>query len=69
MNLVNMHFLTSWDDGNILDLKVATLLQKYNLPGTFYIVGDLIGKKDGLRGKDRVNWFGFDGFWFLVSSF
>src|SRR3990167_4362681 len=52
MNLVNMHFLTSWDDGNILDLKVATLLQKYNLPGTFYIVGDWIGKKDYLTWPD-----------------
>lgn len=28
---------TSWDDGHVLDLKVAQLLTKYNLPGTFYI--------------------------------
>jgi peptidoglycan/xylan/chitin deacetylase (PgdA/CDA1 family) len=28
---------TSWDDGNKLDLKVARLLDKYNLKGTFYI--------------------------------
>jgi peptidoglycan/xylan/chitin deacetylase (PgdA/CDA1 family) len=28
---------TSWDDGHILDKKLALLLQKYNLKGTFYI--------------------------------
>lgn len=28
---------TSWDDGNSLDLKLADLLCKYNLKGTFYI--------------------------------
>jgi peptidoglycan-N-acetylglucosamine deacetylase len=28
---------TSWDDGHILDFKLAELLDKYNLQGTFYI--------------------------------
>jgi len=28
---------TSWDDGHPLDLKLAKLLKKYNLPATFYI--------------------------------
>ena len=28
---------TSWDDGHILDLKLAKLLKKYNLNGTFYV--------------------------------
>lgn len=28
---------TSWDDGHVLDMKLAALLQKYNLKGTFYI--------------------------------
>ncbi|HEU5381228.1 MAG TPA: polysaccharide deacetylase family protein [Ktedonobacteraceae bacterium] len=28
---------TSWDDGHKLDLKLATLLKKYNLAATFYI--------------------------------
>jgi len=28
---------TSWDDGHKLDLKLARLLQKYNLAATFYI--------------------------------
>ncbi len=28
---------TSWDDGHILDLKLADLLRKYSVGGTFYI--------------------------------
>ena len=32
-----MQFLTSWDDGYVLDLKVADLLDRYNTKGTFYI--------------------------------
>ena len=28
---------TSWDDGHPLDFRLAELLQKYRLPGTFYI--------------------------------
>lgn len=28
---------TSWDDGHALDFKLADLLAKHNLPGTFYI--------------------------------
>lgn len=28
---------TSWDDGHVLDMKLAALLQKYGLKGTFYI--------------------------------
>jgi peptidoglycan/xylan/chitin deacetylase (PgdA/CDA1 family) len=28
---------TSWDDGHLLDLKLATLLKKYALKGTFYV--------------------------------
>jgi peptidoglycan/xylan/chitin deacetylase (PgdA/CDA1 family) len=28
---------TSWDDGHPLDLKLAEMLQKYNLPATFYV--------------------------------
>ena len=36
---------TSWDDGGILDIKIAELLSRYNLPGTFYPVVDWIGKE------------------------
>jgi len=32
-----MKIETSWDDGTKYDLKVAKLLEKYNLTGTFYI--------------------------------
>lgn len=32
-----MQFLTSWDDGYVLDLKVADLLDRYGMKGTFYI--------------------------------
>jgi peptidoglycan/xylan/chitin deacetylase (PgdA/CDA1 family) len=28
---------TSWDDGHLLDLKLAELLRKYDIKGTFYI--------------------------------
>ncbi len=28
---------TSWDDGHVLDLKLAELLDKYNIKGTFYV--------------------------------
>jgi glycosyltransferase involved in cell wall biosynthesis len=28
---------TSWDDGHVLDMRLADLLKKYNLPGTFYV--------------------------------
>jgi peptidoglycan/xylan/chitin deacetylase (PgdA/CDA1 family) len=28
---------TSWDDGHKLDLKLAKLLEKYNIKGTFYV--------------------------------
>ena len=34
---------TSWDDGGILDEKIAMLLSRYNLPGTFYVVVDMVG--------------------------
>ena len=32
-----MIFVTSWDDGHPLDLKIAELLDRYHLSGTFYI--------------------------------
>lgn len=36
---------TSWDDGGILDMRVADLLEKYKLQGTFYVVCDWVGKE------------------------
>jgi peptidoglycan-N-acetylglucosamine deacetylase len=32
-----MKITTSWDDGHLLDLRLAELLDKYGLKGTFYI--------------------------------
>lgn len=34
---MSMQLLTSWDDGSVHDLKVAFLLNKYDLPGIFFI--------------------------------
>lgn len=34
-----LKFETSWDDGDLKDLKLADLLRKYNIPATFYIPG------------------------------
>jgi peptidoglycan/xylan/chitin deacetylase (PgdA/CDA1 family) len=36
-NMKKIIITTSWDDGNILDLKLADFLNKYGLKGTFYI--------------------------------
>ena len=36
---------TSWDDGHKLDLKLAALLDKYGLKGTFYISRNYFGKE------------------------
>lgn len=34
---LNSFITTSWDDGNPLDLRVADLLARYGLAGTFYV--------------------------------
>jgi peptidoglycan-N-acetylglucosamine deacetylase len=36
---------TSWDDGHILDLRVAELLDRYQLTGTFYIARDFLDER------------------------
>jgi peptidoglycan/xylan/chitin deacetylase (PgdA/CDA1 family) len=36
--MMGMKFITtSWDDGHVNDFRLAELLEKYKLPGTFYI--------------------------------
>lgn len=49
---------TSWDDGSKLDLKLAELLEKYGVKGTFYIpkahLDDPLGRDD-LRVLDKVH--------------
>lgn len=37
MNNKQVIVTTSWDDGHKLDLKLAKLLKKYNIKGTFYV--------------------------------
>jgi peptidoglycan/xylan/chitin deacetylase (PgdA/CDA1 family) len=36
---------TSWDDGHVLDLRVAELLDRYRLTGTFYIARDFLDER------------------------
>lgn len=35
--MIKIIVTTSWDDGHVLDIKLAELLRKYNIKGTFYI--------------------------------
>ena len=41
---------TSWDDGDVLDVKLARLLDRYNIQGTFYITKDY--RKERLSDED-----------------
>lgn len=36
---------TSWDDGDVLDFKIAEYLEKYKIKGTFYIPKKISGKQ------------------------
>src|SRR5215469_1471877 len=42
---------TSWDDGHKLDIKLAKLLKKYGIKGTFYVSP----KNHELSKKDRLS--------------
>ena len=44
-----MKIISSWDDGSIHDLKLSELLNKYELPGLFYIPWDLEKSKNVSR--------------------
>lgn len=44
---------TSWDDGDILDKKLADLLKKYGIKGTFYITKDY--REERLSDEDIRN--------------
>lgn len=52
---------TSWDDGAIQDLRIATLLKKYKLPGTFYIIVDKVGT-DNFLNWDQIKQLDAQGF-------
>jgi len=51
--------VTSWDDGHPLDMRLAGLLEKYGIPGTFYIPivnsegRDVLSKEQVLEISDR----------------
>ena len=40
-----LHVTTSWDDGDVLDERLAAMLEKYGLKGTFYIPRDYWGER------------------------
>ena len=44
---------TSWDDGHTLDLRLADLLDKYDLRGTFYVARDYLDERLALRPSGR----------------
>ncbi|MDP7247782.1 MAG: polysaccharide deacetylase family protein [Candidatus Peribacteraceae bacterium] len=44
-----MLFTTSWDDGYVLDLAIASLLEKYDCKGTFYICPEEQHNRDMLK--------------------
>jgi peptidoglycan/xylan/chitin deacetylase (PgdA/CDA1 family) len=44
----SVYVITSWDDATRLDLKLAELLHKYGLKGTFYVITNEIGEKISL---------------------
>lgn len=44
---------TSWDDGDKLDLKLAALLEKYGIKGTFYVTKNY--QPGGLTAKDILS--------------
>lgn len=53
-----MIFTTSWDDGYMKDLELATLLRKYGVQGTFYVCptvqhGQAMLSDDQIRALDK----------------
>lgn len=45
---------TSWDDGHLLDIKLAALLKKYNIKGTFYVTPKHNELVNQLLTKDEI---------------
>ena len=41
----NFTIETSWDDGGLLDIRIASILKKYKLPAVFYIIMDKVGQE------------------------
>lgn len=59
--MIRLIVTTSWDDGSISDLKLAELLDKYRVKGTFYVpktyLDTPLGKND-LKTLDKVHEIG-----------
>lgn len=52
---------TSWDDGHILDMRLAALLKKYNVKGTFYVAPEDVERKETERlAKEQVREISLD---------
>lgn len=49
----NMYITTSWDDGHILDRKLVSLLNKYNVKGTFFLAKNF--SQEQLLEEDIIN--------------
>jgi len=50
---LGLKFITSWDDGHPCDLKLANLLNRYQIAGTFYIpINNSEGRK--VMGKEDI---------------
>jgi peptidoglycan/xylan/chitin deacetylase (PgdA/CDA1 family) len=47
-----MFFTTSWDDGHPMDLRVAAMLEKYGMTGTFYACKS--GQGGGTLSEDEI---------------
>lgn len=61
-----MQMETSWDDGHELDTKIADLLFRYHLPGTFYVVTDWAGEREGYLTWEQIK--RIDGRGFEIGS-
>ncbi|MGB7337298.1 MAG: polysaccharide deacetylase family protein [Phototrophicaceae bacterium] len=40
---------TSWDDGDVLDLRIADILNRYELKGTFYVARDFLDTRMSIQ--------------------
>jgi peptidoglycan/xylan/chitin deacetylase (PgdA/CDA1 family) len=49
-----IYVTTSWDDGSVHDLKLAELLNKYNVKGTFYIPSYFTSQGDKFSAYGRL---------------
>lgn len=50
-----MIFTTSWDDGYALDMKISSILDVFNMKGTFYLCPHKQHGKEMLSNKDIFN--------------